>query len=55
VRARLLGWVLLAFVVFFVATSPRNAATTAQHVGAGLGRIGEGLVAFVIGLTGGGQ
>jgi hypothetical protein len=50
-KHKLLGWVLLAFALFFVVKSPAGAAHAAHHLGTGLGQLAAGLAAFVNALT----
>ena len=50
---KLLGWLLLAFVVFFVLRNPSGAAATARHIGAALAAAGTHLGEFVSAVTGG--
>lgn len=50
---KILGWALLAFLVFFVITNPVGAAHTAKHLGAGLAIAAAGLGSFVTALGGG--
>jgi hypothetical protein len=52
---KLLGWIAVAFGVFFVLKNPAGAAATANHIGAGLGAAATSVAAFFTALVGGGR
>jgi hypothetical protein len=52
---KLLGWALVAFLVFYVISNPSGAATTAHSLAAGLAHVGTSVGDFFAALTGGGR
>jgi hypothetical protein len=55
VKHKFLGYILLAFCVYFVISNPSGAAGTAQHIGAGLASAASSIGDFFSALTGGGR
>jgi hypothetical protein len=55
VKHKFLGYVALAFVLFFVIKNPSGAAVTANHLGAGLANAATSVGTFFAALTGGGR
>ncbi|GII26513.1 hypothetical protein [Planosporangium mesophilum] len=54
-KHKFLGYVALAFVLFFIITNPTGAAGTANHLGAGLASAATSLGDFFTALTAGGR
>ncbi|GII20849.1 hypothetical protein [Planosporangium mesophilum] len=54
-KHKFLGYLLLAFVLFFVVSNPTHAAATAQNLGGTLAHVGTSLGDFFTALTGGGH
>ena len=54
-KHKLLMYVVIAFVIFFVVKSPSGAASTASNIGTGLGTVGTAFGDFFTHLTGGGR
>ncbi|HEV2088041.1 MAG TPA: hypothetical protein VGR21_06995 [Cryptosporangiaceae bacterium] len=48
---KVLGWGLLAFLVFFIVTRPNDAASVMRSLGSGLMDVATGFGNFVSGLT----
>lgn len=48
---KVLGWGLLAFLIFFIVTKPGDAAGVLRSLGNGLKDVAVGLGEFVSGLT----
>ena len=48
---KVLGWGLLAFLVFFIVTRPADAAGVMRSLGNGLRDVATGLGDFVSGIT----
>ena len=44
---KLLGWVALGFVIFYISTNPARAADTVNALGSGLGDIATNIGIFV--------
>ncbi len=51
---KILGWLLLAFLLFFILRNPSGAAATATHIGSGLASAATSLGQFFTAVTGGG-
>jgi hypothetical protein len=51
---KILGYVLVAFLAFYVLKNPTGAATTARHIGSGLANLATSLGEFMSAVTGGG-
>jgi hypothetical protein len=49
---KVLGWGLVAFLVFFVVSKPANAAIVFKQLGSGVAYIAEGLGTFFTNLVG---
>lgn len=48
---KVLGWALLAFLIWFIVTQPGEAAAIMQSLGNGLENIAVGFGNFISGLT----
>lgn len=48
---KVLGWALLAFLVFFIVTRPNDAAGVMRSLGSGLRDVATGFGDFVSGLA----
>jgi hypothetical protein len=53
VKHKLLTWIAIAFVVFFIVQNPAGAAATAGNIGDKLAAIADSVGDFVTSLTGG--
>jgi hypothetical protein len=48
---KVLGWLALAFLIWYIATQPAEAASVMRSIGNGLRNIAVGFGSFVSGLT----
>ena len=53
-KHKILTWVVVVFVVFFIVKNPSGAAATARGIGAGLADVATGVGDFFTRLAGGG-
>ncbi len=44
---RVVGWILLALVIFYIGTNPGPAAEIARHIGSGLGTAARNIGVFL--------
>jgi hypothetical protein len=52
---KILGWLAIAFLAYYVVKNPSGAAATAHHIGTGLASAAGSLGDFFTALVGGGQ
>ncbi len=50
---KLLGYVVIAFVVYYIIKNPAGAATTGKHIGAGMASAASSVGTFLGALLGG--